>query len=136
MAYSQPTMVAMPWEMGYNLNECEFTMDLSQTTNKSKQKNDKKHPFLDIILDKERMKKEIKRMFGHLKPRDPTRINHMLDLLKEIWERYPDQRFFQLLENMFGCPKRRNQCFFYQEDDITEKRFYYILEHGFKGEHG
>ena len=66
------------------------------------------------------LRNEYKRMFGHLKPRDPARIPRMLDLVGNRWLRSPDLRFFQLLEGIFGCPILLKKCFFYQEDDITE----------------
>ena len=32
--------------------------------------------------------------------RNPKRISRILNLIKEIWENYPDQRFGQLLINL------------------------------------
>jgi hypothetical protein len=53
--------------------------------------------------------------------RDPNRITRILSLIEMIWEKKYDLRFFQLIESIFGCPVHRNQCFFGQEDDITEQ---------------
>lgn len=47
------------------------------------------------------------------------------------WKQNPDFRFFQLLEAIFGCPKMRKQCFFAQEDDITEERIKLAIDIGF-----
>ncbi|MDO8263277.1 MAG: hypothetical protein Q7T21_08620 [Gallionella sp.] len=49
-------------------------------------------------------------------PRDPTRINMVLDKLREVWERNPELRLAQLVVNAAGeiqpCPD-----IFYLEDD-------------------
>lgn len=86
-------------------------------------------------LDKETMDRMLN-MFKHLKPRDPARIPRLLKTLEKVWLKYPDMRFFQLLENIFGCPKLRNHCFFMQEDDVTETRLKTFKESGIWGEHG
>ena len=50
--------------------------------------------------------------------RDPKRIPTILKGLQRLWEKYPDQRLGQLLENyVFGCG-----CIFHQEDDVTEEK--------------
>jgi len=73
--------------------------------------------------------------FKGIPKRDPKRIEEVLTLLKEIWERVPDWRFFQLIENIFGCPRRQNRCFFYQEDDITIQRLRHVLGMGVGATH-
>jgi uncharacterized protein YihD (DUF1040 family) len=44
--------------------------------------------------------------------RDPNRIRNILDKLQEIWERYPDLRFGQLIMNLF-----KDYELFYMEDE-------------------
>ena len=68
------------------------------------------------------MKKKLEEMRNHYKLRDPKRIDRILKLIEERWKRSSDLRFFQLLESIFGCQLKRNQCFFAQEDDVTEER--------------
>lgn len=48
----------------------------------------------------------------------------ILKLIKALWERYPEQRLGQLLENYVFDPKKM----FYQEDKETEKRLSIKLE--------
>lgn len=38
-------------------------------------------------------------MFEHFKPRDPTRIDQIVDLLREAWKKNPDLRLCQLISN-------------------------------------
>lgn len=73
-------------------------------------------------IDFERLDEKLKEMRKHYKPRDPKRIDRILKLIEVRWKRSPDLRFFQLLEGIFGCQLKRNQCFFAQEDDVTEER--------------
>lgn len=61
-------------------------------------------------------------MFGWCKPRDPARIEKVLDALKVLWLTQPDQRLGQLLENYVFTqgPRDKTTVFlFYQEDDLT-----------------
>lgn len=57
--------------------------------------------------------------------RDPKRIKRILQLVEELWNRHPDQRFGQLLENyVFIEGKRGDETsveLYLQEDDKTEK---------------
>ena len=76
------------------------------------------------------VKEKMLSMFDHLTPRDPKRIKRMLNIIEEIWMKHPDQRFFQLLENIFGCQKLETQCFFNKEDDVTEERLDEFLKTG------
>lgn len=59
-------------------------------------------------------------MFGGFlnSPRDKKRIGRICEELQRLWERYPDQRLGQLLENYVFSPSGM----FYCEDDNTEKR--------------
>jgi hypothetical protein len=50
--------------------------------------------------------------------RDPERIDKILKEISRIWKKYPDLRFGQLLENIFGCERNDNRCIFHIEDDI------------------
>jgi hypothetical protein len=38
-------------------------------------------------------------MFEWMKPRDPARIDEIVDLLREAWKRHPDWRLCQLVSN-------------------------------------
>ena len=64
--------------------------------------------------------------------RDPERIKRICKKIEELWNKAPDQRLGQLLENyVFDAGKNRGAatCFlFYQEDDKTEK----IIEEAIK----
>lgn len=56
--------------------------------------------------------------------RDINRIERILNMLKELWNKYPDQRLGQLLENYVFFKGKRGDItslrLFYQEDDETE----------------
>lgn len=58
--------------------------------------------------------------------RDPARIDRMIERLRELWRRYPDQRLGQLLVNVIRpgepCPR-----VFYAEDDDTEAKLLALL---------
>ncbi len=47
--------------------------------------------------------------------RDPDRIRRMLDLVEDIWTRYPDMRLGQLIGNAIGEADA-----YYVEDDVLE----------------
>lgn len=49
--------------------------------------------------------------------RDPERINTILKELEVVWNKYPDMRFGQVVENF--CVQGNINRFYYQEDDIT-----------------
>ena len=54
--------------------------------------------------------------------RDPKRIDRVLNLIKEIWEKNPDLRLCQLIENSL-----ESHCLYYYEDDSLEdslRKFY------------
>ena len=58
-------------------------------------------------------------------PRDPDRIPVILQRIEQVWERYPDLRFGQLLLNVFRSD------FYYVEDEEFARRvegFYDSLE--------
>ena len=64
-----------------------------------------------------------------MKPRDPNRIDRMVELLRRAWQRNPDWRLTQLVINAtdtsYDCDKP-SECglglVYYIEDDIMEKR--------------
>jgi len=66
--------------------------------------------------------------------REKARIIRILNLLHRVWEKYPDLRFGQLLENLQVFPIVQTQaCRPYmntwgQEDDVTEEKLIEILK--------
>jgi uncharacterized lipoprotein YehR (DUF1307 family) len=62
--------------------------------------------------------------------RNATRINRIIVALKQLWHKYPDWRFGQLLENDVFVDGDRgdatSRAMFYQGDIVTLKN----LEHG------
>ena len=64
--------------------------------------------------------------------RDPKRIQIILKKLEKIWEKYPDMRLGQLLENyvFFGGQRgdKTSVALFYQEDSLTEELLDKFLE--------
>lgn len=68
---------------------------------------------------------DINEMNKYYKPRDPKRIDRILEKLGKLWKEYPDQRLGQLIENYVipaGKMRGPNTCWiFYAEDDVTEK---------------
>ena len=54
--------------------------------------------------------------------RDPERIPRIMKLMQELWERHPDERAGQLMENyIFGCERQTKKCVFHIEDDQVER---------------
>ena len=49
--------------------------------------------------------------------RDPKRIKPFLDELEKLWKKYPDMRFFQLIDSIIIC----NGDLYYKEDDEALK---------------
>lgn len=75
----------------------------------------------------------IDKMNANLKPRDPKRISEILDALKTIWEKYPDQRLGQLLENYVFLDGSRGKdktsiALYAQEDTETLKNLQKIIK--------
>lgn len=54
--------------------------------------------------------------------RDPNRIPEIMKRFQELWERYPDLRFGQLVENVLKIGGKGNHCIFSIEDDVTLER--------------
>jgi hypothetical protein len=71
----------------------------------------------------ESIRKSIESMNKDLKPRDPARILRILEKLRILWEKYPDQRLGQLLENYVFLNGERGDktstAFYLQEEDVT-----------------
>lgn len=61
--------------------------------------------------------------------RDPKRIDEITDLLNEIWHKYPDMRFWQLLLNIAWSDKKID--LWYLEDDKTEAALNKMNKEGF-----
>lgn len=60
--------------------------------------------------------------------RDPNRIEPFLNIIKECWEKVPDWRFGQLIENVKRAAELDD--LFYIEDDRLENVFYNIFALG------
>lgn len=60
-------------------------------------------------------------------PRDPKRIDRMVELLREAWHLFPDERLTQLVINTTDI---NHDCgpVFYMEDDAMEQRFRSLIE--------
>jgi uncharacterized protein YihD (DUF1040 family) len=61
-------------------------------------------------------------------PRDPKRIDRMIELLREAWHRHPDMRLTQFLINVSDTPydcDKPHECglglVYYMDDDQMEK---------------
>ncbi len=54
--------------------------------------------------------------------RDPNRMPVLLMKLQELWEKYPDMRFMQLINNL---QTREGNDMFYVEDDM----FIELIDH-------
>lgn len=64
--------------------------------------------------------------------RDPKRIKRILRLVEELWNLFPDERFFQLLYNYTRLGTRTENPGtikdpFHYEDDIIEKELELML---------
>lgn len=66
---------------------------------------------------KEFVEKSSKRWFGHLKPRDPDRIDLVLSLLKVYWDERSDLRLGQILFNL----SHPIDVFQFEDDKLIEK---------------
>lgn len=49
--------------------------------------------------------------------RNPERIDTILDLIEDIWRKYPDLRLGQLLINVIGT-HMENNLFYYEDDSL------------------
>lgn len=70
--------------------------------------------------------------------RDPERINRILNHIRDLWEMFPDQRFFQLLFNYTRLGTRAKTGIkdpFYYTDDEVEAELRRMIR-GVKKENG
>lgn len=60
-------------------------------------------------------------------PRDPSRIDRMVDLLRQAWHLFPDERLTQLVIN---AADTRHDCgpVFYLEDTDMERRLQAMID--------
>jgi hypothetical protein len=56
------------------------------------------------------------KLFGQ-PPRDPARIDEILADLGKIWKKYPDFRFYQLL-NLFEMEYAKRDKFYVEDSDL------------------
>ena len=80
-----------------------------------------------------KQKESIDKMNAELKPRPLERIPLILSALKTIWEKYPDQRLGQLLENYVFLDGSRGKDqtsinLYAQEDTETLKNLQKIIK--------
>jgi len=66
--------------------------------------------------------------------RDPNRIPEILDMVKQLWLRCPDQRFWQFLSNLggdvVGKLSFKVHDMWYVEDEDTVKAIKALLQEG------
>ena len=62
--------------------------------------------------------------------RDPKRIDEITQLLNEVWHKYPDLRFWQLLGTIPLHKVTNAQDLFYVEDDKTAEALEKMLNEG------
>lgn len=55
--------------------------------------------------------------------RNPERINRMTELINKIWHKFPDMRFWQIINILEFPEELRGNDLFYVEDDIWEDIF-------------
>lgn len=68
--------------------------------------------------------------------KNPERISIINNLIEDIWVKYPDMRYFQLLSAIQATHNNLNNRFsdedcFHVEDDLMEATLHKILENGF-----
>lgn len=59
--------------------------------------------------------------------RDPNRIPEMIELLREVWQSYPDLRLCQLISNLQTA---ESVDVYYVEDDVIRERIKQVLLKG------
>lgn len=62
--------------------------------------------------------------------RDPKRIDEMTALLNEVWHKYPDLRFWQLLAAIPMYKVWEGKDLFYVEEDRTIEALKLVLKEG------
>ena len=53
--------------------------------------------------------------------RDPQRIDRMVDLLREAWQLFPDQRLTQLVINVADTKHNCGPVFYFEDTDMEKK---------------
>jgi uncharacterized protein YihD (DUF1040 family) len=53
-------------------------------------------------------------------PRDPARIDEMLEMLGKLWKRYPDLRLGQLIVNLVSPSSPCSEIFNREDDKLKE----------------
>lgn len=66
--------------------------------------------------------------------RNPERINRMTELINKIWHKYPDMRFWQIINILEFPEELRGKDLFYVEDDVWEEIFKNTLKKIEEGE--
>ena len=61
--------------------------------------------------------------------RDPARINEMVDLLRSLWNKYPDWRLGQLVLNAHAATQAPGETYF-AEDEVLEQGLRRLLGGG------
>ena len=61
---------------------------------------------------------KINEQFSEIKPRDPNRIDTVLQLIGNIWKKYPDYRLCQLIENI--KPNNMPDLFYIEDSKLCE----------------
>ena len=54
--------------------------------------------------------------------RNPNRIDKLLRKLSCLWYKYPDMRFSQIIQMLFGKKTQVDSSIFYMEDDYMMKK--------------
>ena len=62
--------------------------------------------------------------------RDPNRIHDVIVAVEALWNKYPDWRFMQLMNNL---QRAYGNDMFYIEDDKFKELIELLTEMGFKG---
>lgn len=67
--------------------------------------------------------REYKSFTGESVVRDPDRIDHVIEKVREIWKKYPDLRLGQLLDNavvMHTLPIGQNHIFLVEDEELVK----------------
>ena len=62
--------------------------------------------------------------------RDPNRIDHVLGVLKRVWQQQPDLRLCQLISNAVGMATKEEttDCFYIEDETVLKGLELYIEE--------
>jgi hypothetical protein len=61
-------------------------------------------------------------------PRDPKRVDRMIELLREAWQLFPDQRLTQLVINIADKKHDCGPVFYADDTDIEKKLEAFVKE--------